>query len=66
MKLLLDQGIPRSVALLLRGNGIDAVHTSEIGYATAEDAAIIERARQEARIVVTLRATGNVYENVQG
>jgi predicted nuclease of predicted toxin-antitoxin system len=56
MKLLLDQGIPRSAALLLRETGVDAVHTGEIGYATAEDAAIIERARQEERVVVTLDA----------
>ena len=35
MKLLLDQGLPRSAAALLRDTGIDAVHTGEIGYAVA-------------------------------
>lgn len=54
MKLLLDQGLPRSVAALLREQGIDAVHTGEIGYATAEDAKILERAQLEGRVVVTL------------
>lgn len=56
MKLLLDQGLPRSAASLLRDAGVDAVHTGEIGYATAEDAAILKRARQEGRVVVTLDA----------
>ncbi len=54
MKLLLDQGLPRSVAGLLRDVGIDTVHIGEIGFATAEDAAILERARNEGRIIVTL------------
>ncbi len=54
MKLLLDQGLPSSAASLLRKSGIDAVHTSEIGMATAEDADIILRAQEEDRIVVTL------------
>ncbi|MBV7337632.1 DUF5615 family PIN-like protein [Chloroflexi bacterium TSY] len=54
MKLLLDQGLPRSAASLLREHDIDAVHTGEIGYATAEDAAIIAYARNETRIIVTL------------
>ena len=43
MKLLLDQGLPRSAAELLRAAGIDAVHTGEIGCATAEDAEILAR-----------------------
>ncbi len=54
MKLLLDQGLPRSAAALLREAGIDTVHTGEIGFATAEDSVILERARLEGRIVVTL------------
>jgi predicted nuclease of predicted toxin-antitoxin system len=40
MKLLLDQSLPRSAAALLRQAGIDAVHTAEIGLATAEDRAM--------------------------
>lgn len=56
MKLLLDQGLPRSAASLLREAEIDTVHTGEIGYATAEDAVIIELTRQEKRVVVTLDA----------
>jgi predicted nuclease of predicted toxin-antitoxin system len=56
MKLLLDQGLPRSAASVLRDAGIDVIHTGENGFATAEDAAIIERAQQDERIVVTLDA----------
>ncbi|HRJ40778.1 MAG: DUF5615 family PIN-like protein [Caldilineaceae bacterium] len=56
MKLLLDQGLPRGAAGLLREGGIDTVHTGEIGYATAQDGEIVERARQENRVVVTLDA----------
>ena len=56
MKLLLDQGLPRSAARLLREAGIDTIHVSEIGYSTADDAAILERGQTEGRIVVTLDA----------
>lgn len=56
MKLLLDQGLPLSTAALLRGAGIDAIHVGEIAFSAAEDAEIIHRAKEEARIVVTLDA----------
>jgi predicted nuclease of predicted toxin-antitoxin system len=56
MKMLLDQGVPRSAAALLRQAGIDAVHTAEVGLAKAEDSAILEWGRTEDRIIVTLDA----------
>jgi len=56
MKLLLDQALPRSAARLLREAGIDCVHVGEIGYSTAEDVAILQKAQVEGRIVVTLDA----------
>jgi predicted nuclease of predicted toxin-antitoxin system len=56
MKLLLDQGLPRSAAMLLRNAGTDTVHTGEIGLATADDDVILERGRLEGRIIVTLDA----------
>jgi predicted nuclease of predicted toxin-antitoxin system len=56
MKLLLDQGLPLSAAALLRNAGIDTIHVGEIGMSEAEDADIIERAREEARTVATLDA----------
>jgi len=56
MKLLLDQGLPRSSASILRNANIDTVHVGEIGMAMAEDWEILEQSRQEQRIVVTLDA----------
>lgn len=54
MKLLLDQGLPRSTAAVLRDLGIDAVHAGESGLSTASDQVILEAARAEGRVVVTL------------
>jgi predicted nuclease of predicted toxin-antitoxin system len=56
MKLLLDQGLPRSAADALREVGIDAVHVGDIGMAAALDEQIIARAHAEGRVVVTLDA----------
>ena len=56
MKLLLDQGTPRSAAALLCRAGFDAVHTGDIGLATAGDEEILQRAAVEDRVVVTLDA----------
>lgn len=55
MKLLLDQGLPRSTSLYLRNSGIEAIHTGDISLA-AGDAEILEISRQEGRILVTLDA----------
>ena len=56
MKLLLDQGLPLSAAALLRDAGIDTIHVGEIGMSQAEDAEIIQKAREDERVVVTLDA----------
>lgn len=56
MKLLLDQGLPRSAATLLRDKGIDTTHVSEVGMSRAEDAKIIKWAQQEGYVVATLDA----------
>ena len=56
MRLLLDQGTPRSTAALLRQAGFDAVHTAEIGMAEATDEEILRRASLEDRVVATLDA----------
>ncbi|MBK9216498.1 MAG: DUF5615 family PIN-like protein [Chloracidobacterium sp.] len=53
MKLLLDQGVPRSTASVLRDAGLDALHVGEIGLADAADGEIIHQAALENRIVVT-------------
>lgn len=56
MRLLLDQGLPRSASRLLKEAGLDTVHTSEIGLAEAEDADILQAAASMDRVVVTLDA----------
>lgn len=56
MKLLLDQGLPRTAAALLRAAGLDTIHVSEIGYATAEDSVILQLGEEQERTVVTLDA----------
>ena len=56
MKLLLDQGCPRSAAGLLRDVGVDALQVGEVGMAAAADSAILLRALEEERVVVTLDA----------
>ena len=55
-RLLLDQGLPRSAATLLRQSGWDVVHVSEVGMSRASDADILRRARAESRSCVTLDA----------
>ena len=56
MKLLLDQGLPRTAAALLNTAGINTVHVGDIGYAAAEDAAILQLGKDQHRVVVTLDA----------
>lgn len=56
MKLLLDQGLPRSAAALLTAEGLDALHAGDIGLSTADDTQIIQKGRDDGRIVVTLDA----------
>ena len=55
-RLLLDQGLPRSAGKLLSDAGWDVVHVGDIGLTRAEDTQILEHARAEKRICVTLDA----------
>ena len=54
--ILLDQGLPRSTAALLRQRGYDAIHVGEVGMAPSPDEAIIQFARESCRSIVTLDA----------
>jgi hypothetical protein len=46
MRWLLDQGLPRAAAILLRGQNMDAVHVGDIGMAGASKPSVI-RIREE-------------------
>ncbi len=54
ISILLDQGLPRSAASLLRDEGWDVLHTGDIGLSKSTDRQILEFARNEQRAIVTL------------
>ena len=56
MKLLLDQGLPRSTVLHLANAGIEAEHIGNLGMAKASDELILDAARKRQATVVTLDA----------
>ena len=66
MKLLLDQGLPRRTAALLRQAGVDAVHAAEIGLSTADDVVILQEGRRSGRVVVTLDADFHTWMALSG
>lgn len=51
---LLDQGLPRSAARLLRETGFDALHVGELGMSASSDIEIMQYADQQGRILFTL------------
>ncbi|MBK1816057.1 DUF5615 family PIN-like protein [Luteolibacter yonseiensis] len=54
MRWLLDQGLPRTAAGLLREKGEDATHVGEISMFHSKDIDILLHAARENQIVVTL------------
>ena len=56
MKLLLDQGLPRSAVGELATVGIAAQHVGDLWLAAATDRVILDEARRQGAIVVTLDA----------
>jgi predicted nuclease of predicted toxin-antitoxin system len=56
MKLILDEGLPLRAASLMRDVGIEAVHVLEIGMGGAPDQALLDKARLDGAVVVTLDA----------
>ena len=66
MKILLDQGLPRSCSAILCNAGIDAIHTGDCGLATAADSKILEFSRRQNRIIVTLDADFHVLMALSG
>ncbi len=56
MRLLLDQGLPRSTVRHLATAGIEAEHVGDLGMASASDAQILEKALERGAVVATLDA----------
>ena len=52
MKFLIDMGISPDVCAFLRSLGDEAVHLQEEGLGTLLDSAILEKARDEGRVVL--------------
>ena len=53
-RILLDQGLSPQAAIALCEHGFDAVHVAEIGMSRAEDAEILQYARDDSRVCLTL------------
>ncbi len=53
VKLLLDENLSPSIAVLLCQDGVDAAHVRDRGMTGATDAEVLERAYAEDRILVT-------------
>jgi predicted nuclease of predicted toxin-antitoxin system len=65
-RLLLDQGLPRSAARLLGDVGWDVLHVGDLGMSRCSDAEILDYARREHRICVTLDADFHLQLAVSG
>ena len=53
-RVLLDQGLSPTAANLLRSDGWDALHVMDAGLDGAEDLEILDFARRDSRVCVTL------------
>ena len=56
MRILLDEGLPRSAAALLRADGHECVHVAEIGLRGAPDVQILLYALENTFLIVSLDA----------
>ncbi len=66
IRLLLDQGIPRSTTKILRAYGWDTVHVGDIGMSDATDVEIIEKGLADRRVIVTLDADFHAHLALTG
>lgn len=56
MKLILDEGMPFRAAAVLRETQVEARHILDLGMGGASDQAVLDRARSDGAVLVTLDA----------
>lgn len=61
IRILLDQGLPRSTSFHLKDEYWDVLHTGDIGLSKAKDSEILEYARKNQRIIITLDADFHAF-----
>ena len=66
IRVLLDQGLPRSAVRHLHNHGIEACHVADIGLSRASDAEITEQARNLGQLIVTLDADFHRLLSISG
>ena len=66
MRLVLDQGVPRDAAALLRSLGHDCMHVGEIGMSKAADEEVLAFSLGTNAVVVTLDADFHAILAVSG
>ncbi len=66
INLLLDQGLPRSAATILRSKGYSVAHVAEHDLSNAKDIEIIEHSRKEGSVIVTLDADFHALLKIGG
>jgi predicted nuclease of predicted toxin-antitoxin system len=66
MRLILDQGVPRDAAALLRGLGHECIHLGEIGMSKSSDEDILAWSLERDTIVATLDADFHTILAVSG
>jgi len=66
MQFVLDQGVPRDAAALLRSLGHDCIHVGEIGMSKAADEEILAFSLGRNAVVVTLDADFHAILAVSG
>jgi predicted nuclease of predicted toxin-antitoxin system len=54
IRILLDQGLPRSTGNHLQDEKWDILHVGDIGLSRAKDTELIEYARENRRVIITL------------